>query len=164
MSLGQNQLRLNGEVHQKELNGQGLQIGSSGLDPTRHERRGDDGNRRLRRDGWGRQEHLVQRSTEQGEERQSNWKKFNGDPRQPGVELQGSVAIDQPAPRFAMKPEAQPTKEWAQGAAEFEEWGRAHADRIGAHEPLELPRGDTSPDARRAPKFGRTQRRPFTVG
>lgn len=164
MSLGQNQLRLNGEVHQKVLNGQELQIGSSGLDATRHERRGDDGNRKLRRDGWGRQEQLVQRFTEQGEERQSNWKKFNGDPRQPGVELRGSVAIDQPAPPFAMKPVAQAVKDWVQGAGEFEEWGRAHAGRYGAHDPLELPAGDTAPDAKSAPKFGRTQRRPFTVG
>ena len=164
MSLGQNQLRLNGEVHQQELNGRGLQIGSSGLDATRHERRGDDGNRKLRRGGWERQEQTVQRSTEQGEERQTTWEKFNGGQRRPGVELRGSVAIDQPSPPFAMKPIAQAVKDWVQGAAEFEEWGRTHAGRIGAHDPGELPAGDTSPEAKSAPKFGRNHRRPFTVG
>lgn len=163
MSLGHNQLRLNGEVHQKVLNGQELQIGSSGLDATRHERRGDDSHRKLRRDGWGRQEQMVQRFTEQGEERQAHWQKFNGGSRQ-GVELRGAVAIDQPAPPLGMKPAATPVKDWVQGAAEFEEWGRDHAGRVGAHAPLELPAGDTSPEAQTAPKFGRTHRRRFTVG
>lgn len=170
VSVGQpHRLDLNGDAHLQQLNGQNLQVQNQGLQGTRSERRNDPQTTQTRRDGWQAVERFYNAGTEHAEHRQAGWEDFSGQRNrsggsQPLIGQRGQVAIDQPQPPFTKTPLAQAIGNWAERAGEFEEWGRTHAGRYGAKTSVDLPEGDTQPEAKVSRPGGRGYRRPFTVG